>query len=105
MILVYNNDAWGMWPAAVRSTRSMHMYLFQENLRYDKTAESLGSYGEYASTPEQLRGALDRCYKVASEKRIATLINCKGMKEFTSSRDFPPGPPQKVEPGVGSYTH
>ena len=105
VVLVYNNDSWGMWPAAVRSKRSMHMYLFQENIRYDKTAESLGAYGEYASTPEQLRGALDRCYKVASEQRIATLINCKGMKEFTSSRDFPPGPPQKVEPGVGSYTH
>lgn len=105
VIVVYNNNSWGMWPAAVRSPRSMHMYLFQENLRYDKTAESLGSYGEYASTPEQLRGALARCYKVASEQRIATLINCHALKEFTSSRDYPPGPPQNPSPGVGAYAH
>ncbi len=105
VIVVYNNNSWGMWPAAVRSPRSMHMYLFQENLRYDKTAESLGAHGEYATTPEQLRGALERCYKVASEKRIATLINCQGLKEFTSAGEYPPGPPQGASPGVGAYAH
>jgi thiamine pyrophosphate-dependent acetolactate synthase large subunit-like protein len=105
VIIVYNNNSWGMWPAAIRSPRSMHMYVFQENLRYDKTAESLGSYGEYATTPEQLRAALARCYKVASEQRVATLINCNAIKEFTSSRDYPPGPPQNPSPGVGAFTH
>ena len=40
--VVYNNNAWGMWPSAVGTPRSMHMYLFQENLRYDKMAEGLG---------------------------------------------------------------
>lgn len=30
---VYNNNSWGLWPSAAGSARSMHMYLFQENLR------------------------------------------------------------------------
>ena len=45
--VIYNNNSWGMWPSAVGSARSMHMYLFQENLRYDKMAEGLGAHGEY----------------------------------------------------------
>ncbi len=105
VILVYNNNSWGMWPAATRSAKSMHMYLFQENIRYDKIAESLGSYGEYATTPEQLRDALGRCYKIASEQRIATLINCQALKEFTSAGAYPPGPPQNPSPGVGAFAH
>ena len=40
----------------------MHMYMFQENLRYDKIAESLGTRGEYVRTPEELRAALKRSY-------------------------------------------
>ena len=44
-----------MWPSAVGSARSMHLYLFQENLRYDKMAEGLGARGEYVRTPEELR--------------------------------------------------
>jgi len=105
VILVYNNNSWGMWPAAARSNRSMHMYLFQENIRYDKIAEGLGSYAEYVTTPEQLNGALKRCYKMAAETKTATLINCQGLKEFTSARDFPPGPPRNSEPGVAAYAH
>jgi thiamine pyrophosphate-dependent acetolactate synthase large subunit-like protein len=105
VILVYNNNSWGMWPAAARSPRSMHMYLFQENIRYDKMAEGVGSYAEYATTPEQLTGALQRCYKMAMETKGATLINCQGLKEFTSAGAYPPGPPRNVEPGVGAYAH
>ena len=30
--IVYNNNSWGMWPSAVGTPRSMHFYLFQENL-------------------------------------------------------------------------
>ena len=61
--VVYNNNSWGMWPSAVGSPRSMHMYLFQENLRYDKMAEGLGARGEYVRTPEELRAALKRSYR------------------------------------------
>ena len=43
IVIVYNNNAWGVWPNALRSARSMHMYVFQENLRYDKMAEGLGA--------------------------------------------------------------
>jgi thiamine pyrophosphate-dependent acetolactate synthase large subunit-like protein len=105
VILVYNNNSWGMWPAAARSPRSMHMYLFQENIRYDKIAEGLGSYAEYATTPEQLTGALKRCYKHAVDNKVATLINCQGLKEFTSAGAYPPGPPRSSSPGVGAYAH
>lgn len=105
VILLYNNNSWGMWPSAMNSPRSLHMYLFQENLRYDKIAEGLGSYAEYATTPEQLRGALERCYKIATEQKVATLINCQAIKDFTSGRDFPPGPPRGASPGVQAYAH
>jgi thiamine pyrophosphate-dependent acetolactate synthase large subunit-like protein len=103
--VVYNNNSWGVWPAAARSPQAMHMYLFQENLRYDKLAEGLGARGEYVRTPEQLRDALGRSYKIAENERVSTLINCQALKEFSSARDYPPGLPRLVEPGVGSYMH
>ena len=49
--VIYNNDCWGMWPNAVSSARSMHLYLFQQNLRYDQMAEGLGARGEYVRMP------------------------------------------------------
>lgn len=103
--IIYNNNSWGMWPSAIRSARSMHMYLFQENLRYDKLAEGLGVNGEYARTPEQFRGALERGFKLAMEDNTSTLINCQALKEFTSARDYPPGVSLNPEPGVGAFTH
>ena len=42
VLVVYNNNAWGVWGSGRRSARSQHMYLFQENLRYEKVAEALG---------------------------------------------------------------
>lgn len=103
--IVYNNNSWGMWPAAVRSARSMHMYLFQENLRYDKLAEGLGVNGEYVRTPEEFTKALDRSYKMAKNEGVSTLINCQALKEFTSARDYPPGVSLNPEPGVGAVAH
>ena len=50
--VVYNNDSWGMWPSAVSSARSMHMYIFQENLRYDQMAEGLGARGDMCARPK-----------------------------------------------------
>ena len=103
--IVYNNDSWGMWPMAARSPRSMHMYLFQENLRYDKIAEGLGVHGEYARTPEQFRDALARSYKIAEKEGISSLINVKALKEFTSASAYPPGVMLNPEPGVGAVAH
>ena len=103
--VIYNNNSWGMWPSAVGSARSMHMYLFQENLRYDKMAEGLGARGEYVRTPEQLREALKRSYQAASKEMASTLINVQALKEFTSGKDYPPGIALPAEPGVGAFAH
>ncbi|MBZ5611826.1 MAG: thiamine pyrophosphate-binding protein [Acidobacteriia bacterium] len=103
--IVYNNNSWGMWPNAVGSARSIHMYLFQENLRYDKMAEGLGARGEYVHTPDEFRAALKRSYDAASKQQISTLINCQALKEFTSARDYPPGNYMNAEPGTGAIAH
>jgi thiamine pyrophosphate-dependent acetolactate synthase large subunit-like protein len=103
--LVYNNNSWGMWPAATGSARSLHMYLFQENIRYDKMAEGLGVRGEYVRTPEELRESLKRAYAAADKERASTLINCQALKEFTSARHFPPGIALNPEPGCGAVAH
>jgi thiamine pyrophosphate-dependent acetolactate synthase large subunit-like protein len=103
--IVYNNNAWGVWPNAARSARSMHMYLFQENLRYDQMAQGLGAHGEYVRTPEDFRAALARCYKLARDEKVSCLINCQALKEFTSPRDYPPGISLNAEPGTGAVAH
>ncbi len=103
--VIYNNNSWGMWPSAVSSARSMHMYLFQENLRYDKMADGLGARGEYVHTPEQMRDALKRSYQAAAKENISTLINVQALKEFTSGKDYPPGIALNPEPGVGAFAH
>lgn len=104
VMTVYNNNAWGMVTAA-NTPRSLHMYLFQENLRYDRIAEALGARGEYVTTPEQYLDALKRSYKAAATERVSTLINCQSTRAFLSSRDFPPGTPRNVEPGALAYSH
>jgi thiamine pyrophosphate-dependent acetolactate synthase large subunit-like protein len=103
--IVYNNNAWGVWPNAARSARSMHMYLFQENLRYDQMAEGLGANGEYVRTPAEFRAALARAYKLARDEKVSSLINCQAIKEFTSPRDYPPGISLNAEPGTGAVAH
>lgn len=103
--VVYNNNAWGVWPNASRSARSMHMYLFQEHLRYDQMAVALGAQGEYVRTPEQFQAALARAYKAARDSKVSTLINCQATKDFTASKDYPPGISLPVEPGVGAVAH
>ncbi len=103
--IVFNNNAWGMWPSAVGSARSMHMYLFQENLRYDKMAEGLGARGEYVRTQEEFRNALKSCYQTAEKERISSLINVQALKEFTSAKDYPPGNIINPEPSVGALAH
>jgi thiamine pyrophosphate-dependent acetolactate synthase large subunit-like protein len=103
--VVFNNNAWGMWPSAVGTPRSMHMYLFQENLRYDKMAEGLGARGEYVRTQDEFRKALKTSYEVAAKERVSTLINVQALKEFTSGKDYPPGNIINPEPSVGALAH
>jgi thiamine pyrophosphate-dependent acetolactate synthase large subunit-like protein len=103
--VIYNNNSWGMWPSAAASARSMHMYLFQENLRYDRMAEGLGARGEYVQTPEQLREALRRSYQAAVKESLSTVINVQALKEFTSAKHYPPGVALNPEPGVGAFAH
>ena len=103
--IVYNNNAWGVWPNAARSARSLHMYLFQENLRYDQMAQALGAQGLYVRTPEQFRAALAEAYQAARDRKVSTLINCQATKDFTASKDYPPGISLPVEPGCGAVAH
>jgi thiamine pyrophosphate-dependent acetolactate synthase large subunit-like protein len=104
VMVVYNNNAWGVWQSGRRSARSLHMYLFQENLRYDKMAEGLGARGEYVTRAEDFLPTLQRSYEMAARDRVSTLINCQAIKEFWTN-DYPPGMPRKVEPGCMAYYH
>jgi thiamine pyrophosphate-dependent acetolactate synthase large subunit-like protein len=103
--VVYNNNCWGTFTQALGSPRSLHMYLMQENIRYDKMAEAMGARGEYCQTPEQFREALKRSYQAAAKEGACTLINCQGLKEFTTGRPYPPGIALNPEPGVGAFAH
>jgi thiamine pyrophosphate-dependent acetolactate synthase large subunit-like protein len=103
--LVYNNNAWGTWPFTEGSPRSVHLHLFQENLRYDKMAEGLGGHGEYVQNAEELRAALQRSYDIAAREGLPSLINIQASKEFSSPREYPPGPAMGAEPGITGFQH
>jgi acetolactate synthase I/II/III large subunit len=103
--IVYNNNCWGTFTMAESTPRALHMYLFQENLRYDKIAENLGTRGEYVRTPEELRSALKRSYDAACKQGFSSLINCQGTREFNLARLYPPGLSFSPEPGVGAVRH
>jgi thiamine pyrophosphate-dependent acetolactate synthase large subunit-like protein len=107
IVLVYNNNAWGTFtfPITANTPRALHMYLFQENLRYDKLAEGLGARGEYVCTPEELRAALKRSYDAAAKEKISTLINCQGTRDFNLGKVYPPAMGGAPEPGVGAMMH
>jgi hypothetical protein len=81
------------------------MYLFLENLRYDRIAVELGARGEYVRTPEELRAALRRSYDAAAKQSFSTLINCQGIKEFSVDKLYPPALSFAPEPGVGAMSH
>ena len=103
--IVYNNACWGTYTMATETPRAMHMYMFQENLRYDKMAENLGTRGEFVQTPEELRAALKRSYDAAAKHGYSTLINCHGLADFNLSGLFPPGLDFSPEPGIGAIKH
>jgi thiamine pyrophosphate-dependent acetolactate synthase large subunit-like protein len=104
VLVVYNNNAWGVWQSGTRAARALHMYLFQENLRYDKVAEGLGARGEYVTRAEDFKPVLERSWQMAAKEGVSTLINCQARKEFWTNQ-YPPGMPQKVEPGCMAYYH
>lgn len=104
VLIVYNNNAWGTFGAGRRSARSLHMYLFQENVRYEKIAEALGGRGEYVTRAADFRPALERSYELAAREGVSTVINCQATKEFWTNA-YPPGMPRKVEPGCMAYYH
>jgi len=103
--VVYNNDCWGTYTTAEDTPRALHLYLYQENLRYDKMAELLGARGEYVTTPEQLRAALKRSYEAGARDRVSTLINVRGLREFNENRLYPPAVGWLPQPGVGAMFH
>ena len=103
--VIYNNDSWGTWITTDDSPRALHMYLFQQNLRYDKAAEALGCRGEYVQTPEELRGAIRRAYDVAAKESLPTLINAQGIREFTSGTLYPPGMNIVSGPNIAAISH
>jgi len=101
VMIVYNNNAWGVQG----SGRAAHMYLFHENLRYDKIAESLGARGEYVTQPQDFLPALKRSYQLAAKEKVSTVINCQAKREFWQKSQYPPGFLGKVEPGCMAYDH
>jgi thiamine pyrophosphate-dependent acetolactate synthase large subunit-like protein len=103
--IVYNNDCWGTFTMAAETPRAAHLYLFQEDLRYDRIAENLGARGEYVRTPEELRAALKRSYDAAAKQGFSTLINCRGLGDFNLADRYPPGLDFSPEPGVGAIKH
>jgi len=104
VMIVYNNNAWGVWTSGAGrgAVKAAHMYLFQENLRYEKIAQALGCNGEYVTSPEQFMPALQRSYDLAATQGISTLINCQGAKEFWTNA-YPPGMPRHFAPGCMAY--
>jgi thiamine pyrophosphate-dependent acetolactate synthase large subunit-like protein len=105
--IVYNNNASGSFTFALEmgTPRAEHLYLYQENIRYDQIAEKLGARGEYVRTPEDLRASLARSYDIAAKQNISTLINCQGIKDFNVGKLYPPGLGFAPEPGVGAMSH
>lgn len=101
VMIVYNNNAWGMSAVG----KPLHMYLFQENLRYDKIAEALGARGEYVTAPGDFLPALKRGYDIAARERVSTVINCQAKREFWLRAQYEPGMLGKVEPGCMAYSH
>lgn len=103
--IVYNNNAWGTWTGAQSEPKALPIHLFQENLRYDKLAESLGGHGEYVTKAADFTPALARAYQVAAREGKPAVINCQGRKEFWDRAKYPPGMIGKIEPGLMSYYH
>jgi thiamine pyrophosphate-dependent acetolactate synthase large subunit-like protein len=96
IVIVYNNDCWGTWADLrdyIKGRPSEQIHLFQEKLRYDKVGEGLGAHGEYVTRPEDFLPALERCYRMAVNESLPSVINCQGKKEYYLKDQYPPGFP------------
>ena len=51
--------------------------------------------GEYVNRAEDFLPALERSYRIAAAEGVSTVVNCQAIKEFWSSKDYPPGFMQK----------
>jgi len=100
--VVYNNNAWGVWPTGNNTQRSLHMYLFQENLRYDVMATALGARGEYVQTPEDLRRA-EAGLPGGSQGQCIDADQLSGAQRIQHSQDVPAGCPQLHRAGRDCY--
>ena len=105
ILVVYNNNAWGTWSGQRNNTVGLPVHLFQQNLRYDKLGEALGTHGEYVTKASEMRPALERAYQVALDESRPSIINVQAKKEFWLRDQYPPGFLGKIEPGVMSYFH
>ena len=105
IVVVYNNNCWGTFLVAENAPRAKHMYLFQENIRYDRAAEALGCHGAYVRSAKELRAALRQSYEIASREGLPSLINVQGIKEFTLAGKYPPGANILSGPGIGAISH
>lgn len=105
ILVVYNNNAWGTWSGQRNNTVGLPVHLFQENLRYDKLGEALGTHGEYVTKASEMRPALERAYQVALDESRPSIINVQAKKEFWLRDQYPPGFLGKIEPGLMSYYH
>ena len=105
VMIVYNNNAWGTWQGQRNNEVALPVHLFQENLRYDKLGEALGTHGEYVTRAADFRPALERAYQVALDESRPTIVNVQAKKEFWLRDQYPPGFLGKIEPGVMSYYH
>ena len=104
--IVYNNNCWGTWTSTAGSPRSVHLHLFQENIRYDKMAEALGAHGAVrAHARRAARGAQRAATTSPHEEGLPSLINVQAKKEFSSARDYPPGGGMGFEPGITGFQH
>jgi thiamine pyrophosphate-dependent acetolactate synthase large subunit-like protein len=103
--IVYNNNCWGTWTLALKEPRAVQAHLFQEDTRYDRIAEVYGARGEYVSTPEGFRAALQRAYDAAVRDRTSTLINCQGNRMFSLGRLYPPAGVGGAQPGLHGGAH
>ncbi|MFC1919254.1 thiamine pyrophosphate-binding protein [Chloroflexota bacterium] len=88
---VWNNDGWHPVAKSLWWGPNMELYKWPEqqkknpwyyapheflpDLRYDKMFEACGAHGEWVTQPDQIRPALERCFK-ASEKGQPAILNC-----------------------------
>lgn len=104
IVIVYNNNCWGTW-INTDSPEALQLHLMRENTRYDIMVEQLGVHGEYVNKVEDMAPALQRCYRIAAHESRPCLINVQGIREFSSSKLYPPGWVRLSEPGIGAYAH